>query len=219
MVGTATPITISSVAGLAGCTLLLVNVMMTAARARRYSLTTRRLLFLTVCVVAVLPVQGLSIAGYVRGVTGDVSVTTLILLVGTSMSYLMDRDVYDSRSVSILMLLVLGGGVFLYPLALGLTYCDPYVLGYGSQAFVASLFLVSLGAWYFDLYLVVVCVGFAISAYMMGIYESANLWDYLIDPLITFYALFLLAGNGIKRLLRGASSDARFSLTRKASLR
>lgn len=205
--------------GLAGCTLLLVSVVMTAARSRRYSLTTRRLLFFSVFVVAFLPVQGLSIVGYVRGVTGDVSVTTLILLVAASISSLMDRDLYDSRSVLVLMLLILGGGVFLYPFALGLTYFDPYALGYGSKAFVAVLFLLSLGAWYFDLYLIVACVIFAISAYMIGMYESTNLWDYLIDPLITSYALFLLAGNEIKHLLHGFSSGARSPLTRKASVR
>jgi len=32
-------------------------------------------------------------------------------------------------------------------------------------------------------------------AYLAGAYESRNLWDYLIDPLVSFYALArLLAG-------------------------
>lgn len=200
--------------GLTGCALLLVNMMMTAARSHRYSRITRRVVFLIAFALTFVPVKGLAVAGYLRGVTGDLSVTTMVLLVAASISRLFDADMYDSRSFFVLMLLVLGGGIFLYPLALGLTYFDPYSLGYGSRTLVALLFLLSLVAWYFELYLIVVCFTLAASAYMIGIYESRNLWDYLIDPLITFYAVFWLAAHEFKRRFRSSSSGTRSALAR-----
>lgn len=215
MVRTETTISISSLIGLAGCALLVVNVIMTAARSRRYSVTGRRILFFVASVVAFWPVNGLPVAGYLRGVTGDVSVTTLILLAAASISGLFDIEIYHPRSFFVLMLFVLGSGVFLYPSALGLTYFDAYALGYGSKTLVAVLFLVSLVAWYYECYLVVVCVSLAVLAYLIDMYESRNLWDYLIDPLITFYAAIWLVMKEIKHVFHVSSSGTRYSLTRK----
>jgi hypothetical protein len=165
-----------------------------------------------------VPVGGLSVAGYLRGVIGDVSVTTFILLAAASISRLYNKDVYAPRSFLGLLLLVLGGGLLLYPFALGFTSFDAYALGYGSKAFIAALFLVSLVAWYFELYLIVLCVTLAVLAYVIGIYESRNLWDYLIDPLITFYALVWLFSTGIKRILHASSTGTGYSLTHRGGV-
>ncbi len=205
--------------GLAGCALLLVNVIMAAARSRRYSATSRKFLFLVITIAAFVPVGGLSIAGYLRGVTGDVSVTTLVLLVAASIACLFDKNAYTPRSFSVLMLLVLGGGLSLYPFALGFTYFDSYALGYGSKAFIAVLFLLTLGAWYFERYLIVVCLVLAVWAYIIGMYESRNLWDYLIDPMITLYALVWLVAEGIPRFGHLSSCDAQYRLTQEVRAR
>lgn len=211
-------ISVSSLIGLAGCGLLFVNVMMAAARSRRYSVTGRRILFLVTSAVAFWPVNGLSVAGYFRGLTGDVSVTTLTLLVAVSISRLFDVEVYQHRSFFVLMLVVLGGGVFLYPSALGMTYFDVYALGYGSKTFVAVLFLVSLAAWHYELYLVVVCVCLGVLGYLVGMYESRNLWDYLIDPLITVYAVWWLLITQIRHGFQRSSSGMRYFLSRKGDV-
>jgi hypothetical protein len=209
---------ISSLIGLAGCGLLFVNAIMAAARSRRYAVRGRMMLFLVTSAVAFWPVNGLSVAGYLRGVTGDVSVTTLTLLVAASISRLCDVEVYDPRSFFVLMLVVIGGGLFVYPSALGVTYLDAYALGYGSKTFVAMLFLVSLAAWHYELYLVVLCVCLGVLAYLMGMYESRNLWDYVIDPLITVYAVFWLLMKEIKHVCQASSAGTRYSLTRKGGV-
>lgn len=211
-------ISISSLIGLAGCGLLFVNVMMAAVRSRRYSVTGRRILFLVTSVVTFWPVNGLSVAGYLRGVTGDVSVTTLILLVAASISRLCDVEVYHPRSSFVLMLVVLGGGLLLYPSALGMTHFDVYGLGYGSKTFVAVLFLVSVAAWHYELYLVALCVCLGVLAYLVGMYESRNLWDYLIDPLITVYAVFWMLITEIKHVFQTSSSGTRYFLGRKGGI-
>jgi hypothetical protein len=90
---------------------------------------------------------------------------------------------------------------FLYPFALGWTRFDPYALGYGSIEFVSALLLVTLAAWCARLNLIVLVVVVAGLAFLGGAYESRNLWDYLIDPLVALYAMV--------RLLAGALGEGR----------
>ncbi|TMG72297.1 MAG: hypothetical protein E6H80_12100 [Betaproteobacteria bacterium] len=80
----------------------------------------------------------------------------------------------------------------MYPFALGLTPFDPYALGYGSAELVTALLLVTLAAWRARLNAVVLITIAAVVAYLGGAYESRNLWDYLIDPMVSAYALVRL---------------------------
>jgi hypothetical protein len=54
------------------------------------------------------------------------------------------------------------------------------------------LLCVTLAAWWARQYAVVFIVVAAALAYLAGAYESRNLWDYLIDPLVSVYALIRL---------------------------
>jgi len=54
------------------------------------------------------------------------------------------------------------------------------------------LLCVTLAAWWARLDLIVLIVVAAALAYLAGAYESRNLWDYLIDPLVSVYALVRL---------------------------
>lgn len=40
----------------------------------------------------------------------------------------------------------------------------------------------------------------AVLAWSAGWYESANLWDYLLDPLVAAYAVAALIKQGIRKL-------------------
>jgi hypothetical protein len=77
----------------------------------------------------------------------------------------------------------------LYPMALGIGAYDPYRLGYGDPLFVAVLLLIVLIAWFRKSFLLVLCIALATLAWATGWYESDNLWDYLIDPFVSIYAL------------------------------
>lgn len=182
----------ASLIGLAGCGLVLVCFTLSAARARRLSLPLRGGLVIAGIVVASVPIDALPLAGYIRGLTGDLSITTWLLLAAFALSNLFDRDWYRRGEFMILMFLILVGGLTLYPFALGLTYWDPYTLGYDSRAFLVVLLAFALWAAYRELYLVALCLTISVLAHSLGLMESRNLWDYLIDPWITFYALGLV---------------------------
>lgn len=192
--------------GLLGCGLFSLAVLATALRLRRFSFNARSAVVLGAALVVFVPLGDLPIAAYVRGVTGDLSATTLVLAGAACVAQLTGRTVIGPRDRRALFWLVASGAAFLYPFALGWTQFDPYALGYGSIGFVGALLLMTLAAWHFRQTVVVLIVVAAVLAYLSGAYESRNLWDYLIDPLVSVYALVCLLAGGRRRRLDPAGT-------------
>ena len=195
---------VNAAAGLFGCGLLALAMVAAGLRRQRLSVRARIAVMLAAGLTVFVPFGELSVAGYVRGVTGDVSMTTLILAGAACIEQLTGRALIGRRDRQGLLWLVAGGAAFLYPFALGLTYFDPYALGYGSAAFVTALLLATLAAWYARLNLIVLVVIAAALADLGGAYESQNLWDYLIDPLVALYAMAWLLAGAWRRYREGA---------------
>ena len=191
----------TNLAGLVGCGLLCLAVGATVLRLHAFPARFRCVLVAGILVAVLVPIGGLSIAGYVRGATGDLSAATLALAAGSVLARLTGRTVLEHREAGALLWLVAGAALFLYPFALGWTPFDPYALGYGSAVFVTALLLVTLAAWRRGLKLVVLVVLAGALACLGGVYESRNLWDYLIDPLAAAYALAVLLWAGASKLV------------------
>jgi hypothetical protein len=189
----------SAVLGIFGCGLLCLAALATVFRLQRFSIKARVAATLGAALAVFVPLGDLSIAAYVRGATGDLSVTTLVLAGAACATQLNGRTVIPARDLRALSWLVALGAAFLYPFALGWTPFDPYALGYGSTAFVAVLLAVALAAWHFRLNVVVLIVVAAALAYLAGAYDSRNLWDTLIDPLASLYAIVALLRAALDR--------------------
>jgi hypothetical protein len=191
----------STLFGLLGCGLLCVALAAALLRFHLLPVRVRYVLVIAAAVVALAPVGDLSIAGAVRGVTGDLSASTLALAAGAILAQLTGRTPFERRERNALLWLVAGAALFLYPFALGWTAFDPYALGYGSGAFATALLAVTLAAWRMSLKLVVPVVLAGALACLGGVYESRNLWDYLIDPLAAAYAIATLLWTGARKLV------------------
>jgi len=187
--------------GLLGCGLLCVALAATALRLHRFPVRIRYAVALAAAVAVFVPAGDLSLAAYVRGATGDLSVPTITLAVLALFFRLTGRRAFEHRELNALLWLVAGAALFLYPFALGWTPFDPYALGYGSIAFVAALLAVTLAAWRMGLKLVMLVVLAGALAWLGGLYESRNLWDTLIDPLAAAYALGVLLSAGAGKLI------------------
>ena len=195
----------TTVFGLLGCGLLCVALFAALVRLRRWPLRVRYAASLTAVVLLLFPFGDLSPAGYVRGLTGDLSAATLALAANALADALRGRPLFGRRDVDALLAATVAAGVFLYPFALGWTPFDPYALGYGSIAFITALLLLTLAAWRAGLTLVVLVVLLAGLAFLGGVYESRNLWDYLVDPLVSLYALVTLAAGPVRRYFSRAA--------------
>jgi hypothetical protein len=191
----------NAIFGLLGCGLLSFAAVATLIRLRRLPVRARYAVMLAAALAVFVPIGDLSVAAYVRGVTGDLSMATLVLAGAVCLAQLTGRAPIGWRERRAVCWLLTVAAAFLYPFALGWTRFDPYALGYGSIEFVTALLLVTLAAWCARLNLIVLVVVVAGLAFLGGAYESRNLWDYLIDPLVALYAMV--------RLLAGALGEGR----------
>ena len=189
---------LTDLAGLAGAGAVIAAVLLELpgiARLRRAHPTP---LLLAALVVALVPLGALPVAGYLRGVVGDLSVTTVLLVVRGLLRPVLGWTAIDARSRLALQVLVAAGGLALYPLALGLGPFDPYRLGYASPWFLALLLALAVAAGFLRLTLVTACLALAVLAWAAGVYESRNLWDYLVDPLVAAWGLCALLLRGVR---------------------
>ena len=191
----------NAIFGLLGCGLLSLAAAATLIRLRRLPVRVRYAVMLAATLAVFVPIGDLSVAAYVRGITGDLSMATLVLAGAACFTQVTGRALIGHRDKQALCWLLALAAAFLYPFALGWTRFDPYALGYGSVEFVTALLLITLAAWGARLNLIVLVVVVAGLAFLGGAYESRNLWDTLIDPLVALYAMV--------RLLAGALGEAR----------
>lgn len=189
----------SAIFGLFGCGLVALAVVSTGLRMQRLPVRARIAVMLAGAFAVFATFGDLSAAAYVRGVTGDLSMTTLVLAGAACVAQFTRRTVIEPRDLRVLFWLVAAAAAFLYPFALGWTRFDPYALGYGSIEFVTALLLVTLAAWHIRRNVVVLIIIAAAIAYCVGAYESRNLWDYLIDPLVALYVLVRLLAAACRR--------------------
>jgi hypothetical protein len=192
----------SDLIGLAGAAVVIAAVVVAAGRRLGLGRSGLAVLAGASAIVALAPIGALPVAGLLRGVVGDLSLTTLVLLLRGMLRNIRGGDRTDARTTLTLQGLVLLAGVVLYPLALGFGAWDPYRLGYGNPWLLATLLAVALGALVLDIPVVTFGIALGVQAWALGACESHNLWDYLIDPLVFAWAAAALLFRGARAPLR-----------------
>ena len=145
----------------------------------------------------------LPLAAYIRGVTGDLSIVLTLLLWSSLLPSSKTTPIVFKLAIAIIAL-------GFYPFALGLDMVDPYAWGYGSTAFLIAVLVFAavcgLANWAKGVWIIAI----AIIAWAANWHESANLWDYLLDPFLAIWMLFALFGMLIKRRRAKAQSGYLF---------
>jgi hypothetical protein len=194
---------LTDVTGLAGVVAALAVGTLALPGIERLRRRNRVLLLAAVAALALAPLGALPAAAYVRGVLGDLSVTSMVLLLRALLRPLLRWGPVGARNALAVQVLVAAGGLVLYPPALGLGGPDVYRWGYAGEGFVVAVVLLAAAAWFFRLNLAATCIALAVLAHAVGWYESRNLWDYLLDPLVSAWGLIGLglraAGRRVQR--------------------
>ena len=196
---------ITDLVGLAGAALVIAAVGLATARLAGLGRPWLGLVGAACATIALVPIAPLPLAGSLRGVTGDLSVTTLVLLARFVLRPAFDWKPLEERTTRPIQCLVTAGGLVLYPLTLGLGLWDPYRLGYGEPWFLGALVALAAVTLFFDLLFVTVCLALGVLAWSLGGLESRNLWDYLVDPLVFAWglsALLLRPARALRRATR-----------------
>jgi len=193
----------TDITGLAGVASAITTTLLTLPVIARLSKPYRAILLGAVFVLVHIPFAGMPVAAYLRGVTGDLSITTLVLLWCALLKPWLDSSMLsDTRTGYTLLTLVALAALVLYPMALGVGAFDPYRLGYGDPLFVSALLLITLAVWLRKYTLIALCIALATLAWSIGWYESGNLWDYLLDPFVSIYALAAVMIYAVKAILQ-----------------
>lgn len=132
----------------------------------------------------------LPVVAYVRGISSDLSITLVLLACVGLGQRLFDGPAIVKNERLALSGVVVAAAVFLYPMALGLGDWDSYRLGWGEPAMLAALGVVSF--WFLRRGWLVLpaAVALALLAWVAGVFESTNLWDYLLDPWLSVAAIY-----------------------------
>ena len=146
-----------------------------------------------------LPVYNLPIHAYITGITGHLSISSFVLVAAHCLRPASCNLLYLSDQEQKFICRILAySGLFLYPMTLGLTQFDPYILGYW-QSFphyfyliIGLLMAISLLACYLRYHYVVIIFIGSLLGYDLHSHPSTNWWDYYIDPWIWFYACYFL---------------------------
>lgn len=125
----------------------------------------------------------LPIVAYIRGVTGDLSIVSMLLLWSSLLPSNKPNPIAFKATLAIV-------AIAFYPLALGLGMLDPYAWGYGSIGFLIVVLVFAmicgLANWNKGLFI----VALAIVAWTFHWHESTNLWDYLLDPFLAIWTVW-----------------------------
>ncbi len=192
--------TIESCFGLFGCSLLIASAIATLPFSITADSRWKTGVVVLVLFACLVPIGGLALAGYLRGIVGDLSITTMLFLAMTVFSRLSRRPWLDTKERALWFSAIGAAALFLYPMALGLGPFDPYQLGFGSHGFITVLLALTLVAWWAKYFWLTSGILAAAIAYLLGLLESRNLWDYLVDPLLAGYVLIGWLYRGVQKL-------------------
>ena len=160
-------------------------------------------LWIPAAIVIIVPVAGVSIAGHLRGLWGDPSIVTFLLL----FLYTVRPSSLPNRPrVSTCVLVSL---FVMLPLYLPLFLLNPnvpvdlYAIGWHPKWILIAIAVIALGSvmmrrlaprW-------TNIIAIALIASSVGLMESDNLWDYLVDPGLLFTIAFLAIVGSITSFL------------------
>lgn len=141
--------------------------------------------------LALVPFDNINVAMSIRALTGDISITAFFWLGCACTNRI--RSPGSKLPASMVLptaCLVALGALLLYPAGLGLSQWDPYRLGYHLPLALCCGALVAVCCWR-RYYFAAMALSLALAARAGHLLESSNLWDYLLDPWLAIYCLYL----------------------------
>jgi hypothetical protein len=152
---------------------------------------------LAVFVLFIIPIGGWSIAAWLRVLEPNPSIVLTLLLLIALTSRLAGQAWFRRQDWNAAWIFGTVMTLVLYPMGLGLTRIDPYTWGWGQDltlVVTAAATLLLLRGNRFGVILL-----FPFAGWVLGIQESTNFWNTLVDPFYGAVSLILTATLLIRR--------------------
>jgi hypothetical protein len=204
--------TIQTLLPLLTSALLMASLVLAIAHRWLSKPTYRFILIVAAFGLSLIQINDLSIAHYLAGLFGNLSITSVVLL-GSYLVYRCTGNTVHPTITSDLLrinLIIAITALIFYPSALGAINQDLYAEGYYPVVLGPIMFAVFTLAIVRNWYYLAAIIGVVFAAYGLGVLESDNLWDYLMDPLLSIYCLIRLpaAVSALRHRVTGPAIEA-----------
>jgi len=169
---------------LLGPTLLMAAFVVATVYSKRFGIRVSA----AICGAAItfLPAGPTTLGKFFLGTFGPVSAATLVIVAGYLHAVIIGATYRTSRAMLVCLGVV---GLVFYPLTYGFSDFDPYDLGYRGLTIPALMLAFVLVGWIAKSVDILCWIFIAALLYALGSYDSNNLWDYLIFPTDSIYAV------------------------------
>lgn len=140
---------------------------------------------------------GLPLLALARGVLSDFSVTSVFLSLLWMGEILGVTTAVRRTEQQVTFVVLAAGAALLYPTALGFGDWDAYRLGWGSPGLLVGLSVLAVSSLWSGWRRLPLLISAALMAWNVGLLESGNLWDYLIDPWLACVAIAASIRSGL----------------------
>lgn len=165
------------------------------------------LVLLAALTLATLPWKGLPLSAYLRGVTDDLAITTVLWLSFACIARIRKVD-YLPLPQRLQLTLFFGIiALAVYPATLGLSYFDPYRLGYTPRPLLTAAFSIALLFWFARNRVGVMMLALSTAAFALDFKNSTNYWDYIIDPMLGIYSCGFVTLTAIRKFAARSASN------------
>ena len=138
-----------------------------------------------------LPLDSVHLAGLLYGHSGALSLPGLALLAAFSVRRLGGPDLLPPTQRRGWRLGLVLLALALYPMALGLGTLDSYAMGYGDPALPIAVAVMAALLWFRGIRTSALLLLAVLWCWLLGLGESHNLWDYLLDVWTMLAALLI----------------------------
>jgi len=141
--------------------------------------------------ILMIPVADVPMARAFAGIVDHWSVPMLALLVAAVAKLYFGMELFRPADQGALWIFGVVTGLVLYPMALGWGAADPFALGWRFGPLIVLVGMIALILqWRGNRFGIVLVLSFG--AWLVGIAESGNVWDCLIDPI--FFVVAVVSG-------------------------
>lgn len=159
---------------------------------QRLTARQRALTLLALLAAGALPIDGVSLAAFVRGVLGDLAVTTMVFLSWAVLGKVMQRAPRPLSKRIGPAAFYAALGLAMYPAMLGLCPMDPYRLGFEPTWLLVICGVATVAFSVRGYWVTAIAMILATLAFTLDLGHSRNYWDYILDPLLATYSVLVV---------------------------